>query len=243
MTKEMLNREPDHGARGGARGRGAGAGDLHGPRATSARRTRPSSPSASRSSRGADDRRFSRSGTSTLALARASAGPTAAESLEADQRAARSSSSGWRGASLLRACVPAALRRPARARRAARPVRAARRARLSLVARRHDVRDAGPRQLPGDARRQRRAEARRSCRAWPAVSICAFALTEPEAGSDVSAIATRAVRDGDGWRPRRREVLHLQRRRRRLVRGVRAHLRRSPPRPQRLSRRRATPLV
>jgi acyl-CoA dehydrogenase len=30
-------------------------------------------------------------------------------------------------------------------------------------------------------------------------TICAFAITEPDAGSDVSAIATRAVRDGDGY--------------------------------------------
>jgi acyl-CoA dehydrogenase len=30
--------------------------------------------------------------------------------------------------------------------------------------------------------------------------ICAFAITEPEAGSDVSGIATTARRDGDGWR-------------------------------------------
>jgi acyl-CoA dehydrogenase len=30
-------------------------------------------------------------------------------------------------------------------------------------------------------------------------AICAFAITEPEAGSDVSAIATRAVRDGDDY--------------------------------------------
>jgi acyl-CoA dehydrogenase len=31
-------------------------------------------------------------------------------------------------------------------------------------------------------------------------AIGGFALTEPEAGSDVAAIATRAVREGDGWR-------------------------------------------
>jgi acyl-CoA dehydrogenase len=30
-------------------------------------------------------------------------------------------------------------------------------------------------------------------------AICAFAITEPEAGSDVSGIATRAVRDGDSY--------------------------------------------
>jgi acyl-CoA dehydrogenase len=31
-------------------------------------------------------------------------------------------------------------------------------------------------------------------------AICAFAITEPEAGSDVSGVQTRARRDGDGWR-------------------------------------------
>ncbi|HEX8952638.1 MAG TPA: acyl-CoA dehydrogenase family protein [Polyangia bacterium] len=30
-------------------------------------------------------------------------------------------------------------------------------------------------------------------------TICAFAITEPDAGSDVSAMKTRAVRDGDHW--------------------------------------------
>jgi acyl-CoA dehydrogenase len=31
-------------------------------------------------------------------------------------------------------------------------------------------------------------------------AICAFAITEPEAGSDVSAVSTRATADGAGWR-------------------------------------------
>ena len=46
-------------------------------------------------------------------------------------------------------------------------------------------------------------------------TICAFAITEPEAGSDVSGVSTRAVRDGDGYVLDGVKMLHQQRRRRR----------------------------
>ena len=49
-------------------------------------------------------------------------------------------------------------------------------------------------------------------------AIAAFALTEPECGSDAANIAMTARRDGDGWRARRRKDLHLQRRHRRFLR-------------------------
>ena len=42
-------------------------------------------------------------------------------------------------------------------------------------------------------------------------TVGAIAVTEPDAGSDVSAIKTRAVRDGDDWVDERLENLHHQR--------------------------------
>ena len=41
----------------------------------------------------------------------------------------------------------------------------------------------------------------------------AFAITEPDAGSNSHRIATAAARDGDEWVLQRHEVLHLRRRR------------------------------
>ena len=56
-------------------------------------------------------------------------------------------------------------------------------------------------------------------------AIAAFALSEPDAGSDVAAIATTARRGRRRLRPRRREDLDLQRRHRRFLRRLRAHRR------------------
>ena len=41
-------------------------------------------------------------------------------------------------------------------------------------------------------------------------AIAAFALTEPEAGSDVSAIKTTAQRDGDAWVIDGTQTFHLE---------------------------------
>ena len=56
-------------------------------------------------------------------------------------------------------------------------------------------------------------------------AIAAFALSEPEAGSDVAAMPCAARARRRRLRPRRREDLDLQRRHRRLLRRVRAHRR------------------
>ena len=51
--------------------------------------------------------------------------------------------------------------------------------------------------------------------------LASFCLTEPDAGSDVSGMRTTAVRQGRQVRHQRLEVLHHQRRLRRLVHGLR----------------------
>ena len=58
--------------------------------------------------------------------------------------------------------------------------------------------------------------------------LCAIAVTEPGGGSDVAAIQTRAVRDGDALRAERLEDVHHQRRARRHLLRRRAHRRRAP---------------
>ena len=52
--------------------------------------------------------------------------------------------------------------------------------------------------------------------------IAAIAITEPDAGSDVAGIRTRAVRDGDAWRINGTQDVHHQRRPRRLPHPGRA---------------------
>ena len=67
-------------------------------------------------------------------------------------------------------------------------------------------------------------------------AIAAFALSEPEAGSDVAALATTAKPDGADISPRRRKNLDIERRHRRPLRGVRAN-RRGARRPRALGLR------
>ena len=93
---------------------------------------------------------------------------------------------------------------------------------------RHRGRDragpAGARLLPDPAGRQRRHPrpvAPRGRRA--ATSSPAFALSEPDAGSDAAALALEARPDGDGWTPARHEDLDLQRARRRRLLRLRPH--------------------
>ena len=57
----------------------------------------------------------------------------------------------------------------------------------------------------------------------------AFALTEPESGSDAGALRTRAEPEGDGWRDHRGEAVDHERALRRHVPALRAHRRGRPP--------------
>ena len=136
------------------------------------------------------------------------------------------------------------VRRAARARRAARSVRPARGARLPLVVRRHHVRHAGARQLPGHAGRQRRAAARAPAVAWRMVKPFAPSPSpspRPAATSAPSrrarcATATASVIDGTKCFISNAGVADSY-----VL--VRAHLRRSPPRAHRLPARRRRRMV
>ncbi len=57
-------------------------------------------------------------------------------------------------------------------------------------------------------------------------AIAAFAMTEPECGSDAANMQTSAMRDGNEWVLVGEKTLHLQRRHRRFLRDLRAHRRR-----------------
>jgi alkylation response protein AidB-like acyl-CoA dehydrogenase len=59
--------------------------------------------------------------------------------------------------------------------------------------------DAGPGQRAGEPVRQPAQQQRAAARRGQRPLIAAFALSEPDAGSDVAAMSATARRDGDGW--------------------------------------------
>ena len=72
--------------------------------------------------------------------------------------------------------------------------------------------------------RHRRAARRASCRRSRAgEQIGAFALTEPEAGSDAGSLRTAATPENGGWRDRGDEAVHHDRAARRDLPALRAH--------------------
>ena len=85
----------------------------------------------------------------------------------------------------------------------------------SLDGQRPRLRADHPRRLRGDRRRSTSA-----CSAEEP-KLASFCLTEPDAGSDVSGMSTTAVQEGRQVRHQRLQVLHHQRRLRRLVHGLR----------------------
>ena len=146
---------------------------------------------------------------------------TATSTLPAARWCGKLGDAGW-----LRHASAARVRRRCRRDRHARDLPAARDAGAPLRPRRFRLRHAGPGLGRDHARRHAGAETRAICRAWPrGEAIAAFALSEPDAGSDVAAMSLRRPRRRRRLRARRREDLDLQRRHRRFLRRVRPHRR------------------
>ena len=101
-------------------------------------------------------------------------------------------------------------------------------ARRSLIMRRSPI---SPSPCRAWARARSRCSARSSrsangCRRVAAgEAIAAFAMTEPECGSDAANMSTSAMRDGNEWVLVGEKTLHLQRRDRGFLRDLRAHRR------------------